>query len=350
MDIDQVVDVPDTPDRLASRHMIGRGSVKDSTSPLAGNFRNLEPMNGLRGKGKLVTENGHGRKIVFCPPKFGNPERQDCINSNGFSSVENSSASQNTHLFRRAAVEKSHNHKAKQSIGAQNMDQGKSLSGKFPPKLSIGQEGTAFFDLTKQSGHTQHPRRAFPLGESKYPVVEEMKRGQIASIGNSSVTHVPDSLKMSRNAFKGKGKIDDNTFKGPAFAMVHGKGIDLSSHSQCKSGEQMYMSHSVRSPRVSGQKRLVRNGCISPLNIETKAKQLAEQQSNSSENVVQNQAGNAGSNRPQCFIDISDVVTEDDNSERRKGKTIVIDPYTPKECNTKFVETSSRSVNNILYF
>nr|XP_048333427.1 E3 ubiquitin-protein ligase RLIM isoform X3 [Ziziphus jujuba var. spinosa] len=323
MDIDQVVDVPDTPDRLASRHIIGRGSVKDCSSPLAGNFRSLEPMNGLRGKGKLVTENGHGRKMVFRPPKFGNPERQDCSNSNGFSSVENSSASQHGHLFRRAAVEKIHGHRSKQPIGAQNTDQ---MSGKFPSKSSIGQEGTAFFDLTKQNGHTQHPRKAFPLRESKYPVVKE----------------IPDSIKMSRNAFKGKGKIDDNTSKGPAFDMVHGKGIDLSSDSQSKSGEQMYVSHSVTSPRVSGQKRLVRNGCISPLNIETKAKQLAEQQSNSSKNVEQNQAGNAGSNHPQ-YVDISDIVTEDDNSERRKGKTIVIDPYTPKERNTKYVQTSSSS-------
>lgn len=345
MDYDQLVDVPDTPDRLPSRQIIGRGSVgKDCNSTLAGNFRNLESLHGLSGRGKPVTENGPSRKIVFHPPRYAKVERHDSGNSYGFSTVEDLSASQNAHLFRRATVGKNHSNKARQSIEAQNMDKGKPMCSKFPSKSSISQEDTTVFDLTKQNGHTQPSKKVFWHGELKYLAPEEMNRGQIASNAGSFVPYIPDSVKTSRNAFKGKGKMDDNSGKGSALAMSLGNGVDLSSDSQYKSGEQMHVSRPVTSPRVSGQKRLVRNGCISPLNIETKAKQLAEKQSNSSKIVEQNQAGKAVSNHPSpCDMDISDIITKDDNSERVKGKTIVIDPYTSsKEHRAKSVLASSR--------
>lgn len=343
MDIDQVVDVPDTPDRLASRKIIGRGSVtKDCNSSLAGNVRNLESMDGPSSKGKLVTKNGHCRKIIIHPPKCGNFERRDCNNSNGFSSVEDLSAAQNAHLFRKAAIAKGLSQKAKQSIEGQNMDKGKPMCSKFRSKSPSFNEGTTFSDLTKQNGHSQRSRKAIPHGESKYLVAEEMKRGQIISDGSSSVNYMPDSVKTSINAFKGKGKIEDNSVKSPS-TMAHGKRADLSSDSQYISGEQMYVSHPVTSPRVSGQKRLVRNGCISPLNIEMKAKQLAEQQSNSSKNVEQNQTENVDSNHhPPSFIDLSSTSTKDENSETAKGKTVVIDPYASKECTVTSDPPSSR--------
>ncbi|KAH7573084.1 hypothetical protein JRO89_XS03G0064800 [Xanthoceras sorbifolium] len=78
--------------------------------------------------------------------------------------------------------------------------------------------------------------------------------------------------------------------------------------------------HSV-SPRVTGQKRLVRNGCISPYNIESRAKQLAERAQNCSNDVEQNPSRDMVSLRP-CMIDVSDIVAEDNKHDRGKGVTI----------------------------
>ena len=69
MDIDQVMDVPDTPDRSAERNIDGRKCDKHDSSSLAsahsGNSKDKGVLNQLRGRGRLVTENGHSRRLHF---------------------------------------------------------------------------------------------------------------------------------------------------------------------------------------------------------------------------------------------------------------------------------------------
>ncbi|ONI26090.1 hypothetical protein PRUPE_1G003200 [Prunus persica] len=352
MDIDQVVDVPDTPDRLASRHITGRESVgKVCNSPLACDLSNPDVVdenyvNGLKVRGRFVSENGHNRRIVIHPPtNLSNLDIKSCSNSN----VDNSSASHNAHIFRRATVGKSSSREAKYSTGIENMDEGKAMTIKVPSKSSACHENAKFFDLTKHNGHTQLTKKVFPHVELEDNVAEDKRKGQVALIGSSSVDCISSHAERSRNAPKGKEKIDGST-KGFGLAVALDKGVGLSIDPEHKMGQQMPVPlHSVMQPRVSGQKRLVRNGCISPHNIATRTKQLAEQRSNSSKDIEQSHTGNADSNGSPYVIDINDIVTEGNNSERLKGKGkgVIIHSPTPKANNARIIRTSgSGLVNN----
>ncbi|CAL2224512.1 unnamed protein product [Prunus armeniaca] len=351
MDIDQVVDVPDTPDRLASRHITGRESVgKVCNSPLACDLSNPDVVdenyvNGPKVRGRFVSENGHNRRIVIHPPRnLSNLDIKSCSNSN----VDNSSASHNAHIFRRATVGKSSSREAKYSTGIENMDEGKAMTIKVPSKSSSCHENAKFFDLTKHNGHTQLTKKVFPHVELEDHVAEDTRKGQVASIGSSSVDCISSHAERSRNAPKGKEKIDDNT-KGFGLAVALDKGVGLSIDPELKMGQQMPVPlHSVMQPRVSGQKRLVRNGCISPHNIATRTKQLAEQRSNCSKDIEQSHTGNADSNGSPYVIDINDIVTEGNNSERLKGKGkgVIIHSPTPKANNARIIRTSGSSLVN----
>ncbi|KAM3756284.1 hypothetical protein ACB098_02G100700 [Castanea mollissima] len=311
MDFDQIVDVPDTPDRLAAHHIIGKESAgRESNSSLAGHLRNPDfvgdkCMNGLRGRGRLANDNNfQNKRLVFRSRKnLSDDEPMGCNSPIIISPPQNSYASQNAHLFRRPAIDKSFSHRSRHSIGTEKKDKGKGVSTKFPPNSSGFQEGTASLYLTEQSGHTQKPETGFPLD-----AFEDERKEQIPTFGGSSSYCLPVPPKASSNAYKGKEKLEDNTFK--SLALAHGKGAAMSTEKQVSTPV-----HCLTMPRVSGQKRLVRNGCISPHNIATRAKQLAEQQSTSS-NV------DLVSKSPP-LINISDIVSGDNNGDRVKGKGVM---------------------------
>jgi hypothetical protein len=349
MDIDEVVDVPDTPDRLAARHIIGKECVgRERNLSLAASLRNPDfvdgkCMDGLRGRGRLVNDNGQNRRLVIRSRKnLSNDEPKGCGNSLLPSPPENSDASQNAHLFRRPVKDKSFIHKTRHSIGTENMDKGKGICTKFPSKSSGCEEGTAFSDLTEQNGHTQKPKTVFPHDACIDLLVEDKRKEKILIIDGSSSNRILDSSKTSSNAYKGKEKLEDNASKGPELAVAHGKGANMSNDSQHKTEKQMSKPvQSLTLPRVSGQKRLVRNGCISPHNIATRAKQLAEGQTTSS-TAKQSPLGAVVSKSTPCLIKINDIVSEDNNSDRVKGKGVVIHPSTSKEQGDKIIHTPGR--------
>lgn len=331
MDIDQVVDVPDTPDRLASRHVSGKECVGiESNSSSTGYLRNPDfvgekCMNGLRGGGRLGNDNIQNRRLVIRSRKnLSEDQPKACNNPIIISPPQNSYASQNTHLFRKPAIDNSFSHRTRHSIGTENKDKGKGICTKFPPKSSGCQEDSAFLYLTEQHGHTQKPKTGFPCDALEDLQAEEERKEHISIVGGFSSYCIPDSLKASNNAYKGKEKLEDNTFKGPGLALARGKGADMSTDSQHKNEKQMSTPvHSLTTPRVSGHKRLVRNGCISPHNIATREKQLAEQQSTSS-NV------DLVSKTPPYLINNNDRVSGDNNGDRVKGKGAIIHPAANK--------------------
>ncbi|KAE8076237.1 hypothetical protein FH972_014900 [Carpinus fangiana] len=346
MNIDEVVDVPDTPDRLAAHHIIGKECVgRECNSSLTASLRNPDIvdgkcMNGLRGRGRLVNDNGQNRRLIIRSRKnLSNDEPKGCGNSLVLSPSENTNASQNAHLFRRPVKDKSSIHKIRHSIGTENMDKGKGICPKFPSISSGCEEGTAFSDLTEQNGHRQKPKTIFPHDAFKDLLVEDKRKEQILTIDGSS-------SKASNNAYKGKEKLEDNVSKGPELAVAHGKGANMSNDSQHKTEKQMSKPvQSLTLPRVSGQKRLVRNGCISPHNIATRAKQLAEGQSTSSI-AKQSPLGAVVSKSTPCLININDIVSEDNNGDRVKGKGVVIHPSTSKDQGDKIIHTTGRPVIN----
>lgn len=332
MDIDQIVEVPDTPDRLPNRHVIGRESVgQERNSPLLDDSRhsNLlceKPMRGLR---RLFTGNGQSRSPSICPPKnFRKLEINYHSHPNDVFPIGNSSASQNA-LLVQGTMDRSSGQRTKHSTGA-HLDNGKTICTKVTLKPSFIQEGSKVFDLTRTNGHTQSPKMVCSHGTSKDLDVRGINKREVVSIGSSSERCLPDSLKEN---------VRENAFSCPNPAMAHKEVFDPSNNFQHGTGEELSVPQSVSSHRGSG-KRLVKNGLICPVNIE-RVKQSAEHHNSCSRNVGQSQVGNQ-LNNSSCHIEISDIIAENNNGERVKGKGVLNHPSTSKGLTAKFSRASSR--------
>ncbi|KAL5851577.1 hypothetical protein ACOSQ3_006695 [Xanthoceras sorbifolium] len=328
MDIDHVVDIPDTPDRPVARHINAGDCVgKQSKLLVTGHsensdFKDKEYLHQARCRRQLVGENGHNGRRHMRPRK--NPSSIDKIehfsDAIALSPVDTPYTSQNASLFRRTATDKNSKHETRYSIGAQNMDKEKQNFSQFPSKSSTLRKDNAVIDKIEHNGHERLPEMAFPDEKLKdFPAI--IGKGQIAANGCSSLHWPSNSSKPSIKSSKGKEKIEDNKNKAVDSIIDSGKGIDLSSGSQQNHEKLTSASYHSVSPRVTGQKRLVRNGCISPYNIESRAKQLAERAQNCSNDVEQNPSRDMVSLRP-CMIDVSDIVAEDNKHDRGKGVTI----------------------------
>lgn len=265
MDFDQVVDVPDTPDRLASRNgQTGESFERESNSSFNGHlvnphFLNEGVVNGSRSRGKLLTENEHNRRLLFRSPK----------NNSNFNEF-------------------------KHPIRAQQVDKQKDQCSKLP---SISYNPV--LDLSEQNGILS----------------EELGKGSIDS---------------SRRHSKGKEKADESS----------GKEINVYSESQPKMEKIMSASfHSIRSPH-NGRKRLVRNGCISPLNI-AKAKGLAYNHCNSEKNDI----SNVGSESPSCLPNIKEIISEDNTSDEIRGKGVMMRPCSSGKHDARTIDLSSSVPN-----
>ncbi|EOY05371.1 RING/U-box superfamily protein, putative isoform 1 [Theobroma cacao] len=341
MDIDLVMDVPDTPDRLSARRMNRADCIeKESNLSVAGYFGGSdtageESLDRLGGRGRLVAENGHNRKHYIHPRKHsGNvDEIEHRRNAIVLSSLKN--ARENAPLFRRT-MERSRN-----SSREQYMDKGKDPFSKLPSKSSVSREDHAILDLTEQSRHNRILEMAFPPGGSKNCLAEGRREGQGPRNSGSYLRNASNNAATSRDNCKGKEKVDDIGFKRVGSVMDDGKGMGRSHGTPLRTQKQLPVSHhSIVSPRAIGQKRLVRNGCISPENIAIRAKQLNEQYENSSK--AEQDFGNVISSSPR-MTDIRKIIAEDNNYVKGKG---VVHPHTSKEYDMHVINLFSSPMSN----
>ncbi|XP_054807177.1 uncharacterized protein LOC129309578 isoform X2 [Prosopis cineraria] len=318
MEIDQIVDVPDTPDRLTTRR-VGRKYVGNPDVCVNEKGERVPP----------VAENSNGR-LTFCLSNDSNSgEMNKCMAA---SPSNNSYTSQNDPIFRRSQTDKFF---SKDFAHTEKMEKGKNICLKFPSKSSSnGYGGVTLFDLTEENGQPQKPKPYFSHHGLKDNATET-KKDVKASIRNSSITCIPDSSNASSNALPGRCKIDDETLPCSNITVDRGKSIVLSSDSQQKTGKQAALSPCLlTAPRFRGHKRLVRNGCISPYNIAARAKQSAEQNDVEQSRVVDDVSSNTTSH-----VSINDIVAEDRSSSRVKGKELFIHPSIVH--NARTIETAS---------
>ncbi|XP_021655181.2 uncharacterized protein LOC110646141 isoform X2 [Hevea brasiliensis] len=324
MNIDQVVDVPDTPDRLAARHINGAQSGKESNSSVAGpsrtDFRDKECLNQ---PGARSSENGHLNPQRIAGKMTGFEPHSKSV---ALSPSENSCPSKNAPLFGRGTMAYNSKPETRLSIGMQHTDKRKPESTKIPSRSRVHIEEEALFDM------------AFLCRASKTLQSEKTRDVQVSSNGGSNLHFAPTT---SNNAFKGKEKIGVNAGNGFGLTINDGKGIDLTGGSQPKIEKQISSPHvSVISPKVTGRKRLVRNGCISPHNIATSAKKLADSHRVGSTNVGKDHCSSMVSDGPS-EVDINDIVGEENNCYRAKGKGLVFHQSTSMEPNVKIGHAST---------
>ncbi|PSS24095.1 E3 ubiquitin-protein like [Actinidia chinensis var. chinensis] len=319
-DFDQGCDVPDTPDRLATQNINGRGLMeKESDSSVA--------TNQLIRRNKLVMDNGHSRSLPFHTGKKLSISNKFYSGGDMKTSLGNPSSSKNGHLFRRKVAEKTANHENRYSAHSQRAEKGKSLCNS--QSSTWGKNGVV--DLTVQSGLAQVLEKAFPNRTSDSLRAKEVRNGPISTNGFSSALGIANSLTIAHDAYKGKEKIDDACKGSPG--IDSGKRIFYDS--QPKTGKELCASfQSIPPPRVSGQKKLVRNGCISQNN---KAKHLAENQSNGSTDA-RNAKGHLESDSSSSLI--RELVAEDSSSHRGKGVMSYL--FSSKRHGTKPIDLSTR--------
>lgn len=331
MDIDQVIDVPDTPDRLAARNTNGDERVESESKTSVGgdsgnsNFLDVGVINRTRGRSGLISQNGHYKGLYFRSNKnFNDLEATE----HRIHQSESLSAPRDTHINRRIIPDKTSKNVTKHSIGDQHMDKGKGLCNKSPMKLSTFQEGNADIDSKEQNGYTRILCKDFPHRVFKNPLAEEITEG---SISRNGLHCMPNSVNPTVTYHKGKEVAGDDRGGGSVFD--HGKAVNSTSEFQPKIGKSVTSPlHSSTSPRVFGNKRLVRNGCISPHNI---AKASAGQSSGGSKDAEHNDTGNLVPSSPSCLLDIRDLSAEGNNHSKAKGKGRIVHSCIARETDAR---------------
>ncbi|CAJ2673659.1 unnamed protein product [Trifolium pratense] len=311
MKIVDIVDVPDTPDRPNvgnhAKKFVGNPEKRGRDFPVAGEISNCS------------------NYIILSPDK--------CY------------PSQNAPIFRRAQAEKVYGLGTSHSNGGEKMEKGKTVSSKVPSRSSHHGHFPVF-DLTEENGQSQQPKPASSHRGSRDNTIEDKKEVK-ASIGNSSLPLITGSSNTSRNAVTGKYK-SDNKILIPNIFMDRGKSIALSNDSQSQPKVENQLPLPPRpstATRGRGHKRLVRNGCISPHNIATRAKQSAEQSSPQTNDVEQTCAGHSVSSNTMSPISVDDIVAEERGGGRVKGKGVLIHPSHGASARTIHTDSSSPVVN-----
>ncbi|KAH1089597.1 hypothetical protein J1N35_016854 [Gossypium stocksii] len=332
MDIDSLVDIPDTPDRLSSRRMHGGHRVGNLYAADHVGGSNSASLDRLRGRDRVVAENGQNRKRYRHPQKLsgGVDETEHRKNTIVLSPLEKTR--ENAPLSRKTAMERS-----RYSIREQYMDKGKAPFSKLPSKSSGFGKDHAMVNLTGRNMHK--PEMEFPQGGSENCSAGGKNEGNVRRNGGSYIYNSSSNSATSRNNCKGKEKINDIGFEGVGSVTDHAKGVDLSCGSPLRLDKQLPAYQNVVSPRATAKRKLVRNGCISPQNIAIRAKQFNEQSQNSFKS--EQNFGNAVSNNP-C-VDISEIIAGDNNYGKGKG---VAHPRVSMDQDINYISLSGSPVNN----
>ncbi|XP_021896912.1 uncharacterized protein LOC110813931 isoform X1 [Carica papaya] len=324
MNIDFVVDIPDTPDRIIScQTNTGEQTRRDSNSTVLGLSRNSghideECFNQRKDSG-IVFENGQDKILHFHHRKVPRSETEG-RNKDG------------ALLFRKAAVEKNSGHEKMHFNEIQHVDKEKATCPQFPSKLSAFQKGKNVADSNQHKMQDHVLGMSFPQNSSKNFPIEGIREAQNGKNGGSSLLGGRSSRKTVGIACKGKEKMGGIT-NDISNSAADKKDVDMSSESQPQFEKRPLLSHQPINPtRANGQRRLVRNGCISPHVIAARAKQVVEHHLDGSRD---NDIGQSHSRKVVSSdtspIDIRDIVADDNVSKKLKGKGVLFHSHTLRE-------------------
>ncbi|KAL3506340.1 hypothetical protein ACH5RR_031722 [Cinchona calisaya] len=326
MDIDHVPDVPDTPDRVTAQNVNGKSIVERgnnlSTSGHSGNRNCFNERSKIQFK---VNDNGSAVSSMGAQKSTVASTISACRSSSDFVSG-NSSSSNNCSTLRRSLTDEIPNHGHKHLQPAKN---DKSMCA----QSSARQEGSVV-DLTEHNVHVGVSRNFFPCGSPGSSRAGEYGKRPLSLDRLSSSKSMGKSSIIS--GFANKGKESDNTVLG----------CDRADEAQPKAGKVVSTSLNTTSlPRVTGQKRLVRNGCISPHNI-AKAKHSVAKDKNVSAIAV-NHALPVASSSSQIAIDANEWIGEDLGSHTSKGKGVMCCPLSVKDPDAQSTHPPGRNAVNI---
>ncbi|KAG9447662.1 hypothetical protein H6P81_013790 [Aristolochia fimbriata] len=380
MEIDQIMEVPDTPDRLASRR---------STTPCDGNRSKAIINNGLIGKvngtqrvnsscrskekwypnplssiqivnearsgsffkdGHKIEEKDQRGPIVMgdsilkevdkqlsqcqSSSSHGSPDATEIFGLNDKNKVKEESGGKRSDANKKSTC--SNNLTTKSTVNGKRMllGNGSSSSGK-----NVLDDVYNF----KSQFESRKTEKGCSLGmaTNHVPVASSLRSGLIDAFQTEScsktqaanATSIPataaPSVKIPIASIKKEVlPLQDGVGAGekhldPNRGSLHkdkGKGVSPCPGPQSKSGQESLLLQSHAPPRRTGQRRLVRNGCISPYNI-AKATSSSQEKGKIAANDEWEEDGPATGDRPldgsnRCFMGIC--------ADREKGKGVMI--------------------------
>ncbi|TMW90207.1 hypothetical protein EJD97_016087 [Solanum chilense] len=316
---DNQLDIPDTPNRLAAKDMNGR-RYADVESNLSASGNSVNG-NGVAENGNQLNDNGFGRKRLFMRPPRRIFMKSECdANSSAFG-MGDSLPSRNGVPFKVPSIpnskEKHNLHLAKNGITE-----------------SKGQQDRPVIGLAKQSGSSTRVFVKSPAVGVHNIGQDEKFRSRSAVMNEHSNLHSTTSTPSSSTS-KGK-EIADLAKLG--LYKSHG---EKDSTIDAQLGARKDGSTSLaNSPRVTGQKRLVRNGCISPMNI-AKAKKPAEMEDNSILIHGLTDTSLTASSPGTSSVSAKEIISNDGTSV--KGKGVLIHSSSSKERDTGHTSSSDSS-------
>ncbi|KAM7488550.1 hypothetical protein LguiB_026034 [Lonicera macranthoides] len=276
MDVDQILDVPDTPDRIPLQNINASNCIKRGNNSSVTNHSRTKDLSneGVRSRptdnSQQLAENGR-KRLLFrsskSPVIADKPDRHSTVYA-----MSSAPSSKNALPL-----------KGKHFIHPQPTEKGKGLCS--------------------SNSQSQSQSFAVPRGALGNTRAEEFRKLSVSANAFSS--------SASSNVCKVRDTVDEKCKAGSSFD--RGKGIDFVVNSQ---------------PRA-GQKRLVRNGCISPLNI-AKVKQSTELPNNSPVHARRDDVGAVASDDQPGMVDIRDLITETNDSHRFRGKGVINHPLSSK--------------------
>ncbi|KAL0456833.1 UNVERIFIED_CONTAM: hypothetical protein Slati_1022500 [Sesamum latifolium] len=244
------------------------------------------------------------------PPKYSSSS-SNSLNpiSSAAVAVEKSLSSKNAALFRKGVTEKSPS-----SIYPQHLKTEKPCSSRSSSR------NDNFMDRKVSNLRRPVSGNASP-GEvtGNYPA-EFRTRSKLANGASSShgLANNPTGFGIASQAKNSMSRFDLN--------VGYGYGTAFNGNTQNGPGNNGFPSFDPSvTPRVNRQKRLVRNGCISPNNI-AKAKQVSEN-TNGSVDMRHNDNGSMASIPTPVSIDIREFIAEDNNSHTVKGKGVFTEKF-----------------------
>ncbi|GMH08013.1 hypothetical protein Nepgr_009853 [Nepenthes gracilis] len=273
-DTNYILDVPDSPDRVPVHGTDVWEGISATISSHSGNSDLMcGVMNRLAGRNRLVPENICKARSYPCPRRD-----IDCSNHSPYqtSSVTvhgSSSASENA-SSPRTVTGKTFKHETRLQGSPRHLNDARVMPHKFCSKPSYCEEN-------KPSMHN-HSSLRMPQDCKPF----NFMNASLVTNGSAG-----DSPKSSSNIKKGKVKINNDMCKAIQSNVDYGSGSCAFANGTPLDrglGRVSLPVCSVPSARVPGQKRLVRNGCISPHNIaKAKGKQLAENSTNGFKDIEQ---------------------------------------------------------------
>ncbi|CAI9117870.1 OLC1v1019358C1 [Oldenlandia corymbosa var. corymbosa] len=307
MDVDHIIDVPDTPDRITAQNVNGKSILdRRMNSSMSGFLENRSRPDGPAINFLKVKENGI-RKFWESPSKSVIPSSVSDQNSLGHPSSSNNSS-----VTRRLVTADMPTHEYTRFQPTEN--------NKKKPYSQSSLGSGPIVDTKEFDGRVGACKKALPFGVPDNR--DERFRRKLPSVVRPSLSRSNVSSSMTSHS-EDKGKEAGRSGSGSDYVNV----VTSASNAHHKVADvKTAVAPSNTMHRVTGQKRLVRNGCISPLNIARAKESVGKEKV---ESDVQNIGG-------------TERIDSGHESLPVKGKSVLGTPLTINEAEAQSTHLSCR--------